>query len=91
MAKKNHYKVEFSVDNLTLVEQDKLFKTLIKELDYDGRMALHVTVTDALGGKHFVWDNTGIDPNGTKCDKCKLVDCNGCAMYKMREEIKNGK
>ena len=23
-----------------------------------------------MGGKHFIWDGYGIDPNGLKCPKC---------------------
>ncbi len=88
MAKRNIYKVDFSIDNLTLKEQDKLFKILIRSLDYDARMALHVTVTDSSGGKHFIWESKGIDPNGVKCNKCKSIECADCPTFLTREKVK---
>lgn len=90
MGRKNKFKVEFSVDDITLAEQDRIFKVLIDTLDYNQRQKLNITVTDPMGGKHYIWDDKGIDPNGVKCSNCKSVDCRGCMIYSAREEMKNG-
>lgn len=82
---KNLYKIQFSIDNLSLAQQEQIFKNLIKMLDYNMRQDLHITVTDRIGGKHFVWDNKGIDPNGINCPRCKNIDCYDCPIYQSRE------
>ena len=91
MAKKNIYKVDFSIDNLSLVEQQKIFEAVIKKLDFNQRQDLHITVTDSVGGKHFIWDGYGIDPTGTKCINCKTIECDGCPVYIRRKELADGK
>ena len=82
---KNLYKVQFSIDNLSLAQQEQIFKNLIKMLDYNMRQDLHIIVTDSIGGKHFIWDNKGIDPNGINCIRCKNIDCYDCPIYQSRE------
>ena len=44
MAKKNIYKVDFSIDNLSLAEQQEVFEAVIKKLDFNQRQDLHITV-----------------------------------------------
>lgn len=85
MAKKNIYKVDFSIDNLSLAEQQAVFEAVIKKLDFNQRQDLHITVTDSIGGKHFIWDDKGIDPNGINCSRCKNIDCYDCIIYQSRE------
>lgn len=85
MKNKNIFKADFSIDNLNMIEQEKIFKGLINMLDYDGRQNLHITVTDSIGGKHFIWDDKGIDPNGINCPRCKNIDCYDCPIYQSRE------
>ena len=91
MAKKSIYKVDFSIDNLTMAEQQHIFDVIIAELDFNQRQDLHITVTDSVGGKHFIWDGYGIDPIGTKCVNCKTIECDGCPVYERRKEMLNGK
>lgn len=88
MAKKNIYKVDFSIDNLSLAEQQEVFEAVIKKLDFNQRQDLHITVTDSIGGKHFIWDDKGIDPNGINCSRCKNIDCYDCIIYQSRENKK---
>ena len=88
MAKKNIYKVDFSIDNLSLAEQQEVFEAVIKKLDFNQRQDLHITVTDSIGGKHFIWDDKGIDPNGINCSCCKNIDCYDCLIYQSRENKK---
>lgn len=88
MAKKNIYKVDFSIDNLSLAEQQAVFEAVIKKLDFNQRQDLHITVTDSIGGKHFIWDDKGIDPNGINCSRCKNIDCYDCMIYQSRENKK---
>ena len=88
MAKKNIYKVDFSIDNLSLAEQQEIFEAVIKKLDFNQRQDLHITVTDSIGGKHFIWDDKGIDPNGIKCSRCKNIDFYDCMIYQSRENKK---
>lgn len=85
---KNLYKVDFSIDNLSLIQQEQIFKKLIKMLDYEGRQNLHITVTDSIGGKHFIWDGCGEMPNGIKCRKCNMIDCEDCLIYQNNKEKK---
>lgn len=85
MAKKSIYKVDFSIDNLSMVEQQEIFEAIIKKLDFNQRQDLHITVTDSIGGKHFIWDDKGIDPNGINCPRCKDIDCCGCLIYQNRK------
>ena len=87
---KNRYKVEFSIDNLSLKEQNEIFKNLLAQLDYSKRQDLHIIITDVIGGKHFIWDGYGIDPNGLKCPKCNAIDRTDCPSYKRRGDNKNG-
>ena len=89
-SRKNFYKVDFSIDNLSLKEQQHIFEVLLSQLNYNQRQDLHITVTDPMGGKHFIWDGYGIDPNGLKCLKCNAIDCTDCPSYKRRGENKNG-
>lgn len=88
MAKKNIYKVDFSIDNLSLAEQQAVFEAVVKKLDFNQRQDLHITVTDSIGGKHFIWDDKGIDPNGINCSRCKNIDCYDCMIYQSRENKK---
>ena len=88
MAKKNIYKVDFSIDNLSLAEQQEIFEAVVKKLDFNQRQDLHITVTDSIGGKHFIWDDKGIDPNGINCSRCKNIDCYDCIIYQSRENKK---
>lgn len=84
---KNRYKVEFSIDNLSLKEQNEIFKNLLAQLDYSKRQDLHIIITDVIGGKHFIWDGYGIDPNGVKCPKCSGIDCYDCPIYSRRKKL----
>ena len=47
MAKKSIYKVDFSIDNLTMAEQQAVFEAVIKKLDFNQRQDLHITITDS--------------------------------------------
>ena len=87
MAKKSIYKVDFSIDNLSLAEQQEVFEAVIKKLDFNQRLDLHITVTDSVGGRHFIWDGYGIDPNGVKCPKCSGIDCHDCPIYNGRKKL----
>ena len=84
---KNRYKVEFSIDNLSLKEQNDIFKNLLAQLDYSQRQDLHIIITDVIGGRHFIWDGYGIDPNGVKCPKCSGIDCHDCPIYNGRKKL----
>ena len=86
-SRKNFYKVDFSIDNLSLKEQQHIFEVLLSQLNYNQRQDLHITVTDSVGGKHFIWDNKGIDPNGVKCPKCSDIDCYDCPIYNGRKKL----
>lgn len=90
MKKKALYKIDFSIDDLSLSQQQQIFKKLIKMLDYDARQNLHVTVTDSIGGKHFIWDGNGERPNGIKCRQCNMIDCEDCLIYQNSKEKNNG-
>ena len=89
MAKtRSMYQVEFSIDNLSMYEQQRIFQALLAQLNYNQRMDLHVTVTDFMGGKHYIWDGTGRDPDGVFCRECKMIDCENCLLYLKRKKLK---
>lgn len=79
------YNVNFSITGLSLKEQQHIFETVLAQLDYNQRLNFHIEVVDYLGGKHYIWDGTGIDPNGVKCNKCNLINCDECNLYKRRQ------
>ena len=85
--KGNPYKINFEIKNLSMIEQEKVFKAVLNVLDYDAKENFHIVVTDFMGGQHFVWDNSGIDPNGVKCRSCKLIDCENCPVFIKRKEF----
>ena len=85
------FKVEFTMNDLSLYEQQEVYNILAKYLSINAKSKLHIVVTDPINGKHEVWNNRGIDPNGMVCKKCVQVDCTNCSVYKHREETKNGK
>ena len=85
---KNSFKVDFSIDNLSLNEQQKVFETVVNCLDYSQRQNLHITITDPIGGKHFIWDNKGVDPDNTPCKKCSFINCADCMVYEGRKNKK---
>lgn len=89
--RKNLYKVDFTVNNLSMKEQDHIFKVLLSHLTIEQRQNFHILVTDILGGQHYVWDGYGIDPDGIKCKKCLFIDCETCAIFKRRRGVDNGK
>ena len=75
------FQVDFSIPGLTLLEQERLYQYLIAGLDYNQREKLNITVTDSIGGRHRVWENTGETPEGYHCPVCKEVDCAKCKTY----------
>lgn len=77
----NLYKVNFSIDKLSLAGQQKIYKYLIEGLTYEQKANLHIEVVDAVGGKHNIWDGTGFMPDGTLCKKCNMIDCEECFKY----------
>lgn len=87
---KSLFKVDFSIEGLTLTDQQAIFDSILPRLTYNQRQSFHITVTDPLGGVHYIWDDKGVDPSGAPCKNCKLVDCTGCAVYEERMK-KNGK
>lgn len=84
------YKVNFSIDHLSMANQNRIFHQLLKILHRDERENLHITVTDDVGGKHFIWDGYGEDPDGVRCKECRTIDCDGCALWEARSK-NNGK
>lgn len=77
------YKVEFSVNDLSLIEQEHLYKDLLKYFpQYKSR--LNVKVIDGLNGEHNLIENYGISPIGEKCDKCVAIDCMTCKKYRLK-------
>lgn len=78
MATSIGYEVIFSLENLTLYEQEKIYQILIKNLSFDQKSKLKIKVIDPVNGTHFVFEDRGIQPNGTECKVCKRVDCRNC-------------
>lgn len=75
------YQVEFSIDGLSLLEQEKIYQQVVAILDYNQREKLHITITDPIGGKHYVWDGSGETPEHFFCKKCHEFSCDRCKTY----------
>jgi hypothetical protein len=82
------YKVVFSVSGLSMKQQQEIYDLLRKNLSFDMKDCLSIMVEDPVGGKHNIWDDNGIKPNGEICKKCSFIDCQFCIRYK---EDKDGK
>lgn len=80
------YLINFQIKDLSFSKQNKIFSKILNELDYDERQSLSVTLTDPIGGKHFIWERSGIDPQGVKCEKCPALTCEDCVIFLMREK-----
>lgn len=82
------YQVEFSIDNLSLLEQERIYQKVISILDFDQKENLHITITDPIGGKHYVWDGSGETPEHFFCKKCHEVSCSRCKTYsRLSQEV----
>ena len=55
MAKRATYNVEFSLEGLTLIEQERFYQKLMSILDQSMKDILHIKVTDLVGGQHAVF------------------------------------
>jgi hypothetical protein len=86
--KRATYKVEFSFNDLSLAEQDRLYRKLYSILDFDLKDRMAINVTDLLGGQHDVFLNKGVRPDGVACEKCGDVDCARCKIWKRAQELK---
>ena len=81
------YQVEFSIDGLSLLEQEKIYQQVVAILDYNQRGKLHITITDPIGGKHYVWDGSGETPEHFFCKKCHEFSCDRCKTYSRLGDI----
>jgi len=88
MAKQATYKVEFGFDELSLAEQDRFYQKFISVLDQNLKDALHIKITDLVGGQHDPFLNKGIRPDGIECAKCYNVDCARCKYWNKIKEMK---
>ena len=88
------FDVTFSVENVTLQEQNQIYQALMKHLPSELKDRLAIEVKDVNGGRHQLLTETGITPEGTKCPLCKTIDCGQCPIWKRIKEKgaeKNGK
>lgn len=81
-SRRAYYEVNFNFEKLTLSEQERVYNKLMSVLDQDLKDRLHITVIDLLGGKHHVYDDTGVRPDGITCKRCVNVDCAQCKLWK---------
>lgn len=88
MAKCATYKVEFSLDGLSLAEQDHFYQNLLSILDQRQKDALRINIIDLIGGQHDPFSNKGIRPDKVECAKCGNVDCARCKVWKKVQELK---
>jgi hypothetical protein len=82
------FQVDFSIANLSMNEQEKIYNLLVKNLTFQQKDNLHICITDPIGGKHYIYEDTGIMPNGINCDKCYNIECARCKSYIKEEERK---
>lgn len=89
MAKRATYNVEFSLEGLTLIEQERFYQKLMSILDQSMKDVLHIKVTDLLGGVHDPFSNKGTRPDGINCNGCYTIDCARCSVWKKVTELEN--
>lgn len=82
------YTVVFSVGRISMKQQQEIYDLLQKNLSFNMKDYLSIIVEDPIGGKHNLWEDSGVKPNGEICKKCSSVDCQYCIKYK---EDKDGK
>ena len=88
--KRAQFKVDFSVDKLSIKEADALYGSLMKALSFDMKDRLTINITDLLGGKHDIFHEVGFMPDGSEC-KCVRIDCADCPKWQLKQkEVKNG-
>jgi hypothetical protein len=88
MANNSNYEVTFSIGGLTLMGQEQIYQILMKTLTPQQKDNLSIVVTDPVGGKHYVFDDWGIQPDGEKCKKCLQYNCNDCVVYGYKRKMK---
>ena len=81
------YSVVFKLNNLTLVQQHKVYELLMKNLSFEEKAGLEIEVIDFLGGKHYPLTNKGVMPDKTKCEYCINIDCSECLFYQVKKEM----
>lgn len=91
MAKRATYSVEFSLEGLTLIEQERFYQKLMSILDQGMKDVLHIKVTDLVGGQHDIFYNKGVRPDGVSCNNCFSVDCTRCSVWKKMMELEDMK
>lgn len=72
------YQVKFVFEGLSVKNQSDILVKLMRVLTKEERDALRLTLIDEVGGQHFFWNSTGIDPDGNKCSHCLRASCVGC-------------
>lgn len=82
------YTVVFSVNGISMMQQQEIYDLLRKNLSFDMKDCLNITVEDPIGGKHNLWEENGVKPNGEICKECSFFDCQYCVKYR---EDKDGK
>lgn len=87
--KSKGYRVEFSIEDLSFLEQEKIYQHLISGLDFTQKEKLHITIFDPIGGSHHVWDNTGVTPEQIFCKECHELSCEKCKTYLRLSERNN--
>ena len=85
------FTVVFSVGGISMKQQQEIYDLLRKNLSFDMKDYLSITVEDPIGGKHNLWEDNGVKPNGEICKKCLFIDCRNCIKYKEDKEDKDGK
>lgn len=77
------YLVKFSFDGLTLLEQEKIYQLLVKNLTVKEKEKMKIRVEDSVGGIHDPFNATGVMPDGTQCELCHYIDCRMCPKYQV--------
>lgn len=86
MAKKANFKTTFSIDKMTIAQADELYRKLLDVLSFDLKDRLSIQIEDCVGGKHNLFEETGITPDCRICNKCKRIDCADCPKWKTMEK-----
>lgn len=76
------YKVNFSVDGVSLKQQEEIFNAVQKILNEEERKFMTMEIEDVVGGRHDFLNQTGIKPSGELCKRCISIDCRLCIDYK---------
>ncbi len=78
LKKLSDYQIQFTVRDANMKLQNEIYDLLVKNLSFEAKTKLKIEVIDPIGGRHDIFNRTGIRPDGFECRRCDRTNCNSC-------------